>query len=279
MTDLGDFDLGRSSYEPGGDGGSRRVILGFAAVVALLAVGAALYFFVYRPRSIAPPAQTPTATEQALPETQPAPSEEMIDLPPLGESDAVARKLARALSSHPKFLAWLATDGVIRTFVVVVDNIASGDTPARHLRFMAPGGRFRVAGREERPYIDPRSYERYNTIADVVASLDAQGCARAYRMIKPLAVAAYKELGHPDGRLDEALAQAIRLLLQTPVAEGQVALTPRIITYAYADDRLEDLNGAQKHLLRMGPRNVRLVQSKLREIASALGVAIRAAGP
>jgi hypothetical protein len=35
---------------------------------------------------------------------------------------------------------------------------------------------------------------------------------------------------------------------------------------------LEELSPAQKHLLRMGPANVQKIQSKLRELASALGV-------
>ena len=36
--------------------------------------------------------------------------------------------------------------------------------------------------------------------------------------------------------------------------------------------QLQELSAAQKQLLRMGPQNVRTVQSKLREIATALGI-------
>jgi hypothetical protein len=35
---------------------------------------------------------------------------------------------------------------------------------------------------------------------------------------------------------------------------------------------VERLTGAQKHLLRMGPRNVRIIKEKLRGIALALGI-------
>jgi hypothetical protein len=38
------------------------------------------------------------------------------------------------------------------------------------------------------------------------------------------------------------------------------------------DENLEDLDDAQKDLLRMGPQNIRKVQNKLREMALALGV-------
>ena len=55
-------------------------------------------------------------------------------MPPLGESDPVVRLLVQSISTHPRVLAWLATDGLIRNFTVVVGNIADGRTPARHLR-------------------------------------------------------------------------------------------------------------------------------------------------
>ena len=42
-------------------------------------------------------------------------------------------------------------------------------------------------------------------------------------------------------------------------------------TYLMVDPLLEELSPAQKHLLRMGPENLQLIQAKLREIALALG--------
>jgi hypothetical protein len=42
--------------------------------------------------------------------------------------------------------------------------------------------------------------------------------------------------------------------------------------FAYADARLENLSAAQKHLLRMGPRNVRIIQQTLHELGVAFGI-------
>jgi hypothetical protein len=42
--------------------------------------------------------------------------------------------------------------------------------------------------------------------------------------------------------------------------------------YAFENPRIERLTAAQKQLARMGPRNVRTIQGKLREIALALGI-------
>jgi hypothetical protein len=57
-----------------------------------------------------------------------------------------------------------------------------------------------------------------------------------------------------------------------PIVDGQVRLLPKGIGYRFADPNLERLTPAQKQLLRAGPRNVRIVQSALRQLAQALGV-------
>jgi hypothetical protein len=46
------------------------------------------------------------------------------------------------------------------------------------------------------------------------------------------------------------------------------------VLYVYSDPQLESLSAAQKQLLRTGPRNVRLVQARLREIAQHLALPI-----
>src|SRR5438094_661952 len=93
-----------------------------------------------------------------------------------------------------------------------------------------------------------------------------------YRRLQPLCEDAYRGLGKPQGRFDDVLVKAIRTLLATPVVEGDVELTPKVITYAFADPALEGLSPAQKHLLRMGPKNERAIQAELRALATALGM-------
>jgi hypothetical protein len=211
----------------------------------------------------APPSPTLPAPPATLgPETP--------SLPPLAESDGVVRELTGPVSSHPGLTQWLATDHLVARFVAAVDNVADGDSPRGHVAFLAPRDGFRAVERGERVTLDPASYERYTAVAEVVASLDAAECVALYRRVQPLADAAYRELGRTDRTFDAALRQAIARLLETPVPDGEVALRPRVTTWAFVDRRLEALSPAQKHLLRLGPRNARLVQEKLREIAAAL---------
>jgi hypothetical protein len=274
MTDLNDLKLdkwqGSFESEP-----RRRGWLFGIVVVVLLALGAGGYFLVWR-RPPPTPADVRTATEQAVAPAAPArplpEAGETIDLPPIDQTDSIVRELVARLSSHPTVAAWLTTDQLIRNFTLVVDNISNGRTPSGHLGKVRPAGTFQI--REDRGglWIDPRSYRRYDKYADAVSGLDARGAARLYATLKPRIRDGYRELGHPDGNVDQALERALVELLRTPVVEGDVALASKSVAYQFADTRLQSLSSAQRQLLRMGPRNVRLIQAKLREVAPLLGI-------
>ena len=171
-------------------------------------------------------------------------------------TDPLVRELLGKLSSSPTLAVWLATDGLIRAFVVSVENVADGSSPARHVRALAPRSPFRTLDEGGAITIDPRSFSRYDGIANAAAAMEPADLARVYSMLKPRLVEAYKELGHPDGDLDVAVERAIAHLLQTPVVEEPVALRPRVLSFRYDREDLEALSPAQKQLLRMGPRNV-----------------------
>jgi len=274
MTDFDDLklDKGQPLLEPERRRTGWRVAI---IVCVLLVLGVSGYFLRWR-RAQPSPADVRVHTEQAVKESAPAkPLAELgerLDLPPLEQTDQVVRELVTKLSSHPKVAAWLTTDQLIRNFTVVVLNIANGRTPSRHLARIGPGEKFQVRAERASISIDPRSYRRYDGYTDAVAGLDAQGTARLYATLKPRIQDGYKELGFPDGNFDQALERAIAELLKTPIVEGNVALASRTVAYEYADPRLQSLSSAQRQFLRMGPRNVRLIQAKLRDIALHLGL-------
>jgi hypothetical protein len=239
----------------------------------LLAGGAGWYFFVRQPRPTEVQVQTETARAVQPADTAVAgePGDD-IPLPPLDESDALVRDLVAQLSAHPRVAAWLTTDHLIRNFTVVVLNIAQGQSPAVHLRGVAPQGAFQVQPSGNQFVVDTASYRRYDTYADAVDGLDPQGTARLYATLKPRIDDAYRDLGAPDGDFTRTLERAIVALLATPVPAGPVRLEGDSVAYTYADARLESLSAAQRQFLRMGPRNMRLVKSKLRDVARYLGI-------
>ena len=246
------------------------------AVVAVLVAAAAIAVYIaFR----GAPQPNPSAVETAPPAAATASSQPLggdagaLALPALDETDPIVRRLVGDLSSHPRILAWLATDGLLRTFTASVVATAEGKTPASLVPVLRPPAAFEVREAGEDLDIDARSYQRYNALADAVASLDAAGTARLYTMLKPRLEDAYRELGLPDDSFDRPLEQAIVLLLRTPRVSGAIHVQPHGIGYHFTDATLEGLSAAQKQLLRMGPRNIEIIQTKLREIALELGIA------
>lgn len=277
MTELDEIPLDSEIQPPGGGQRSGSPLKVLVAVAVVLAVGAGAYFVIERFRAPEPPpaATAPAAREAPAPVAEPAP--QPIELPPLDASDALVRELARALSANPELAAWLTSEGLIRRATVVVDNVAEGVTPAKHLPFLAPQAPFAVesgTAAGDVAVIDAASYRRYDRVGAVVASFDAQGLAQLYRRLEPLFDQAYRDLGYPDRRFRDTLTTAIRSLLATPVPPARVEVVGGPGDYRFRDRRLEGLTAAQKQLLRTGPENVRRIQAKLREFAAALGLQV-----
>jgi DUF3014 family protein len=280
MPDDLDFDLRHSTAAPSeaGEPVAPKRPAGPLIAIGILIFAAGLAVYVVFGRDTSAPVDTAAAAPPAVQVTEEAikplgGEADRISLPPLDESDPAVRELVAKLSSHPRVAGWLTTRGLVRNFAVVVANIAEGRTPASHLQAIRPAGRFQIIEHGESLLIDPRSYDRYNGLAEAVASLDAAGTARLYATVKPRVEEAYRDLGILDTPFDRTLERAIVRLLAVPVAEGPIAIAPRGIVHGFTDPALESLTPAQKQLLRTGPRNVRTVQRKLREIALALGIA------
>ena len=248
-----------------------RVTVG-AIVAVLIALGS--YFFFSQSEEPSPQqtvTEAPAPSPAPLPPPVPAlPEPEPLELPSLNDSDTVIRGLVAALSSHPGLAAWLVTDDLIRTFVVSVENVANGSNPSRHVQFMKPEARFQTEGAEPELRIADSSYERYDGVSQIIASLDIAGTAKLYHQLLPLMDEAYTELGIPDATFSDALRRAVDRTLVTPIIEGKPRVVPRGPFYEYSDQELQALTAAQKQLLSMGPNNLRVVQDTIRNIATAI---------
>jgi len=190
---------------------------------------------------------------------------------PLDRSDEAVRSLVADLSQNPVLARWLRSPDLLRRFAAAVVNIAEGTSPRAQLDFFVPEGPFKTKLKGNAIVLDPASFARYNVVADVIDSLGTQGCARAYAASRNLLQQAYRELGYPKGDFHQTLYRAIVEVLRTPVVEDDLELEKGVTTFLIKDPKLEDLDDVQKHLLRMGPENLQLIQVKLREIALALG--------
>jgi hypothetical protein len=273
VTDVRDVELLKTSDEPPSEVPAERPSWLWLVVAALVVATAAAAYIVWG--RLQRPAPATVEQRRAEPQAPVRPlggTAAAIDVPPIDQSDPVVRELVKQITSHPRIAAWLATDGLIRTLTVAIVNVADGSTPAARFRVLRPASGFETVARGRDLHIAPRSYERYDDLADATASIDAAGAARLYATLKPRIEEAHRDLGFPDTSFDRTLEQAIVSLLRTPVPDAAVRLEPKGIGYGFADPRLEGLTAAQKQLLRTGPRNVRMIQSSLRQIALALGI-------
>ena len=244
------------------------------AVIAIIVASLGIYYHFYGRPAEKPFSSEPPAVKLTSPPDGKGVSEKEVPyiyIPPLQESDEWFRKRIKDFWTYPKLAEWLKAKDLIRRITAAVDNIADGLSPRPHLRFLAPGKGFSVVKREKL-YLNPQSYRRYDLVADAFASLDANGAVRIFRELKSLFQDAYRELGYPNEDFQDTLIRAIKELLGTPIVEGDIVLEQAVVTYQMADEDLENLSDAQKHLLRMGPQNTRKIQNKLREMAVALGV-------
>jgi DUF3014 family protein len=253
---------------------SKWIVLIVLFLISAISVG---YVVLRRSRMAAPPIASAPAVSAPAPSVAPARSGPLVEgdkiaLPPLPETDALVRELVVKLSSHPRALAWLATNGLIDNFAVATLNVSEGKTPVVHWPTLAPRARFSVVTTPRGVMLDRKSYQRYDDYAAAIGKLDAPGTARLYLTLKPRIIDAYRGLGFPEGDFDPVLERAIGVLLATPTIDGDIALREKVITYQFVDPDVEALPGAAKQLLRMGPDNLRIVQAKLRDIAVQLGL-------
>jgi hypothetical protein len=276
--DREDFQFERGAKGTGGElwldeRGKRQPWIWIAALVGVLAIAGGLWIYLRRGAEETAPGPPPAASEPAQAEV-PGGVPEEVAVPPLAETDPWLRQVIAQLSGHPALAEWLATDDLVRRFVVLVDNVAAGQSPSQHVPFVRSQEAFAVRRSGDGTYISPSSFERYATLAAVVDSLHVEGTADLYRRLEPRFEEAYRELGYPDSSFEEALERAIDRVLAAPTLDGPVALEEGATSYQYADPRLEALDGATKDLLRLGPDHLATIQRKVRALSGAAGLGV-----
>ena len=199
-------------------------------------------------------------------ETEPA-----FVLPLLNDSDQLIRDGVVSLTRHEGVNAWLSPNELIRKFVAFVDGVAAGQVVKDPVWILAPEGPFLARQITDKVYLlDNASYRRYDFFTAVMLSLDARRTAEFFVLVKPMLQQAYDELGYPNKKFIDVVFQAIGRLLETPVINEPIRLVRPVVMYQFEDKKLESLSAAQKQLIRMGPKNTRILQVKLSEIALEL---------
>lgn len=209
------------------------------------------------------PRQDTTPAEQPQ-EPQPEPEPE-VTLPPLPESDPFVRERLEPMDLPE---SWVEQGDYVRRLAVLAENATRGEYPRRQLSFLAPQGKFQVIERDDRIFVDPESYDRYDRHVEQLENVDPSRLAGLLETINPLVETALTEIGveAPPGEVFETAMQEV---LEVPVLEGDgsVELVQPNVMYEFADPQLESLSPLKKQVLRMGPENVQRLQTYLRRLA------------
>ena len=250
--------------EPAAPKSSKGPLLaGALGFLLAAAIGAGAWLMASRAPAPPPPqpAPPPAGAEPAPPAVAP---------PPVPASELAA--LLQSISSNALYRSWIAEPDPIHRWAVVADNLQEDVSPRAQLGFLKPEQPFAVVEGKSGATASPAAFARYDALGDAIASIDAAAFARVVRALHPALQWTYRELGYPKASLDVVAAQALSRLGAAPLPGSAPTLVKRGASWIYADPQLEGLGPVEKHLLRLGPRNARLVREKARELLTSLGL-------
>lgn len=252
--------------------------IGIAVAVLLAAAGG--WYWSHRhvaappvetlPNSPAPASAPEERIEHPVPPAPP-PGSGQAALPELNDSD---RALYDALANNAAALTqFLVPDSIVRHVVVTVDNLPRQKVAADKRPVMPTAGALLADGDELHATLDPRNYDRYSALVQVIRNTDMQRVANVYLRFYPLFQKAYQDLGYPSGYFNDRLVKVIDVLLATPQPAQPIDLVRPNVMYVFADPALEALPAGQKVLIRMGPDNAAVVKAKLMEFRAIVTAA------
>lgn len=273
MATPDDFELQRAprlgQHVTGSGGGPPLVPMALVAGLVAAVIGGGWWWMSRAPK--VPPASAGSGAVLATDAPVAPAAAPVAALPPLEGMDPFLRQLLGALSTRPELARWLATDGLIQQLAAAIEVAAQGRSPARDLKVLKPTGAFATVRRGRTRAIDPATYKRYDGLAATITSIDASAAAKVYKTIQPRLNEAYRNQGRPGGSVDQALAEALRILIDTPVLKDPVTVVEgKGARWAYDDPGVESLTSSQKQLLRMGPANVEKILVWLRAFQQQL---------
>lgn len=206
---------------------------------------------------------------EASDEMPPPPPME-IEPEPLDESDGAVKSALLAIAESPLVAKYIVDEGLLQKFVINVNNIANEEMSPNHSLLTKPDSSFRIYQQADREWIDAASFKRYNSYVDALESMSTDDLLSLLDTYRPIIEEKYAEISMPNSSFDTTLLDAINELLDTPVVPLPIEVYSDSVMYKYRDDKLENLSGPQKQLLRTGPENTRRIKDILRDLKDAL---------
>ncbi len=213
------------------------------------------------------PVQTAESTVEN--QTQSATKPEASMLPALNSSDEFVRETLLSTQSN-KVAEWLKSDDLIRRSASFMDGLARGNLSEKVFPLGVAEGKFTTHRQDGKIWLNAGNYERYNTVVDILLSIDMKKMANFFHKVRTLLELAFSELGYRPRQMDGIILQTIDNILAAPIIVEPLALSRDSVVYKFADQKLEELMPLQKQLLRAGPENTRRIQQQAKALREAL---------
>ena len=213
--------------------------------------------------------EAPDKEKQQAEKPEQSVAAESFLLPPLDESDEIFRENLVGMS--PGLGVWLQGENLITSYMTIINDFSQGLRIYKHMRFLSLSKPFAVKQDQQGLFIDPAGYNRYNQLVAAVNAISVQEALSLYKRYRPLFQQVFEQFGYPDDHhVDDIMKKAVANIVAAPVIEARIGLIRPTVRYKFADKNIESLDPVQKQMIRMGPENTRVVQSKLRAFVVAL---------
>ncbi|MBV1872544.1 MAG: DUF3014 domain-containing protein [Gammaproteobacteria bacterium] len=196
-------------------------------------------------------------------------------LPDINSSDALFRKKWLELWAGGPIVPWGNTEQVVRKSTAVLDGLSQGKVVRNLLGVLALHRPFiakkvvsanQGEGSVDVYHFNPESYNRYSPFVESITSIDAAQLVSFYLHLSPLFYEAYVELGYQSGDVNTLFMNTLAQIQAAPALSWNVRLIRPKVLFQFEDQELEQRSALDKQLFRMGPKNMRALQQKAREI-------------
>ena len=217
----------------------------------------------------------PEVVEVIEVEPEPVAPEEITPVivePPItaDTADEEARRVVDNLNAGKPAAQFVAGDYVVERAVALADHLRRGEVPYTLIPVSRPKQPFKILDDGLRVTIHPDSFERYDPFAQWIDGIDAEALVATYRKFSTVAAGALSAMGVTDVSINEVALAAVTEVISVPNVDLSAELMKQEANWVYVDPELEAMPALHKQIVRMGPINMELVQSKAREIRGAL---------
>ena len=181
--------------------------------------------------------------------------------------------IAPTFSDSPIWAKLLGQTTPVMRVVKAIDAVANGERPVDALDFLHVDTAFTAQRNATGEWVATKaSYDRYQDAVDFLTSIPPEEIAKWFKRAEPVLQQSCRQLGYQDKSIRDLLYEACQTLLAVPSFSTGPTLVPTGTTgtYHFADSAFENLNDAQKLLVRLGPTNCAKIQAQCQAIIVVL---------